>query len=92
MNGYEDASRFYRVVERIVTKVLRNLGYVRAPIATVTAVNSNLITAYLAGDDISNTSVYENRTNTTILVNDLVYVIIPNGKSLTSAFIGWVIK
>jgi hypothetical protein len=89
LNSYEESKKLYGIVERTVIKIMKQMNFVRAIPSVVTGVSGSNITAYLAGDDPGNTSVYQNRTNSTILIGDIVYVVLPNGSNATSAFIGW---
>ncbi len=88
MSEFENSKRLHGIIERIVYRILQKMDYVRAIPSTVTLVSGSNITCYLAGDDVSDVSVYQNRTNVTITPGDIVYVVMPNGR-LTNAFIGW---
>lgn len=90
MNSYDEAKILKDIIGKVADSSVKNGRTPTLRIGTVTAYNpsTNLATVYLAGDEVSNTSTFLNKSGELLQVNDTVYILVLDG-SLSNSFIAW---
>lgn len=90
MNSYDEAKVLKDIIGKVADSSVKNGRMPTLRIGTVTAYNpsTNLATVYLAGDEVSNTSTFLNKSGELLQANDTVYILVLDG-SLSNSFIAW---
>ena len=90
MNSYDEAKVLQEIIGKVADSSVKNGRMPTLRIGTVVSYDhlTNLATLYLAGDEVSNTSTFLNKSGQPLSVNDQVYILVLDG-SLSNAFIAW---